>query len=154
MSSSMQSQMSSPLSDSNLVLDAALSNALNDYMAITGQELLEHPLSAEAQQSDSVDSILAIFQGQVEALRQFRAGNQILMNWISPVVNILFKFSEMLGGVATVVGPAQEDPRCILRLLLQAFPPAGAIFSGISILLAVSIVRRRSLWAPPDTFTT
>ncbi|KAN0128203.1 CHAT domain containing protein [Lactarius tabidus] len=121
MSSSMQSQMSSPLSDSNLVLDAALSNALNDYMAITGQELLEHPLSAEAQQSDSVDSILAIFQGQVEALRQFRAGNQILMNWISPVVNILFKFSEMLGGVATV-----------------AFPPAGAIFSGISILLAAA----------------
>jgi hypothetical protein len=131
--------MSNPLSDSNSVLDSALSNALNEYKAKTGQELLEHPLSAEVQRCDSVDAILAIFQGHVEALKQFRAGNQTLMNWISPVVNILFNFSEILGVVASVVGPAQEDPRCILMLYCRRSPLLVLSFLGsVSSLLSVS----------------
>jgi hypothetical protein len=38
-------------------------------------------------------------------------------------------------------------------VILQALPPAGAIFSGISVLLAVSILHCRTLWAPLNTFT-
>ncbi|KAN0128200.1 CHAT domain containing protein [Lactarius tabidus] len=120
MSSSMPDQTSNS-SPGKLVLDAALSDALNEYKAKTGHELLIHPLAAEVQRCDSVDAILAIFQGQAEALKQFRAGDQRLMKWISPVVDVLFKFSATIGGVASV-----------------AFPPAGAIFSGISVLLAAA----------------
>jgi hypothetical protein len=112
MSSSMPDQTSNS-SPGKLVLDAALSDALNEYKAKTGHELLIHPLAAEVQRCDSVDAILAIFQGQAEALKQFRAGDQRLMKWISPVVDVLFKFSATIGGVASVVCPAQEDPRSI-----------------------------------------
>ncbi|KAH9177927.1 hypothetical protein EDB89DRAFT_1902019 [Lactarius sanguifluus] len=64
----------------------------------------------------------AIFQGQAEAFQQFRAGgDQRLTKWISPVVGVLYKFSETLGGVAGT-----------------AFPPVGVIFTGIGILLAAA----------------
>jgi hypothetical protein len=105
MSSSMPDQTSNP-SPGKSVLDAALSNALNEYKTKTGQDLLNHPLAAEVQRCDSVDAILAKFQGQAEALKQFRPGDQRLMKRISPVVDILFKFSATLGLVANWVSPA------------------------------------------------
>ncbi|KAF8257820.1 CHAT domain-containing protein [Lactarius quietus] len=117
MSSSIPSQTSTPSSNFKAVLDTAL----NEYKEKTGKDLLNHPLAAEVQRCDSVDAILAIFQGQAMSLKQFKAGDQGLMQWISPVVDILFKFSETLGGIASV-----------------AFPPAGAIFSGISVLLTAA----------------
>ncbi|KAH9040904.1 hypothetical protein EDB83DRAFT_2554227, partial [Lactarius deliciosus] len=118
MSSSTPGQTSTPSSDFKSIIDAALS----EYKKKTGKELLDHPLATEVQRCDSVDAILAIFQGQAEAFQQFRAGDQRLMKWISPVVGVLYKLSETLGGVAGT-----------------AFPPVGVIFTGIGILLAVRI---------------
>ncbi|KAH8978888.1 hypothetical protein EDB86DRAFT_850987 [Lactarius hatsudake] len=43
------------------------------------------------------------------------------MKWISPVVDVLYTFSGTLGGVASI-----------------PFPPAGAIFTGIGVLLAAA----------------
>ncbi|KAH9040909.1 hypothetical protein EDB83DRAFT_2554232 [Lactarius deliciosus] len=99
------------------ILDAALS----EYKKKTGKQLFNHPLATELQRCDSVDAILAIFQGQAEAFQQFRDGDQRLMRWISPVVDVLYTFSETLGGVANI-----------------PFPPAGAIIAGIGVLLAAA----------------
>ena len=85
------------------ILDAALSHALREYKEKTGNQLLDHPLATEVQRCDSADAILTILQGQAEAFQQFRSGDQRLMTWISPVVDILFTFSETLGGVAGMV---------------------------------------------------
>ncbi|KAH9040853.1 hypothetical protein EDB83DRAFT_2318279 [Lactarius deliciosus] len=116
MSSSTPGQTATP-SDFKSILDAALT----EYKKKTGKELLNHPLATEVQRCDSVDAIKAIFQGQAKAFQQFRDGDQRLMKWISPVVDILYTFSGTLGGVAG-----------------QAFPPAGVIFTGIGILLAAA----------------
>ncbi|KAH9177933.1 hypothetical protein EDB89DRAFT_2239684 [Lactarius sanguifluus] len=112
-----QGQKSTPSSDFRSILDAALS----EYKKKTGKELLDHPLATELRQCDSVDVILAIFQGQAEAFQQFRDGDQMLMKWISPMVDVLFTFSGTLSeGVAL------------------AFPPAKVIFVGIGVLLAAA----------------
>ncbi len=99
MSSSTPGQTSAPSSDFKSILDAALS----EYKKKTGKQLLDHPLATEVQRCDSVDAILAVFRGQTEAFRQFRDGDQRLMKWISPAVNVLYTFSGTLSeGVALV----------------------------------------------------
>ncbi|KAH9014257.1 hypothetical protein EDB84DRAFT_1443925 [Lactarius hengduanensis] len=116
MSSSTPGQTATP-SDFKSVLDAALS----EYKKKTGKDLHDHPLATEVQRCDSVDAIKAIFQGQAKAFQRFRDGDQRLMKWISPVVDVLYTFSGTLGEVAGM-----------------AFPPAGVIFTGIGILLSAA----------------
>ncbi|KAH9066763.1 hypothetical protein EDB87DRAFT_1819227, partial [Lactarius vividus] len=119
--SSPQGQTSTPSSDFKSILDAALNHALSEYKKTTGKQLLDHPLATQMKQCVSVDAILAILRGQAEAFQQFRDGDHRLMKWISPVVSILYAFSATFGGVAGI-----------------AFPPAGAIFTGIGVLLATA----------------
>ncbi|KAH9177215.1 hypothetical protein EDB89DRAFT_2090506, partial [Lactarius sanguifluus] len=116
MSSSTPGQTATP-SDFKSILDAAL----NEYKKKTGKELLDHPLATEVQGCDSVDAIKAILQGQAKAFQRFRDGDQRLMKWISPVVDVLYTLSSTLGEVAGM-----------------AFPPAGVVFTGIGILLAAA----------------
>jgi len=98
----MSSSSSNPLSSNfKSILDVALSN----YKKKTGNELLAHPLAAEVKRGDSVDAILATLQGQASAFNQSRAVDHSLMKWISPVVNILYAFSDKLGEVAGTVRP-------------------------------------------------
>ena len=86
------------------ILDPALSHALTDYKKKTGQDLLDHPLATQVQLCDSVDAIKAIFQDQAEAFQQFKDGDQRLMKWIIPVVDILYKCSTgPLGDAASTV---------------------------------------------------
>ena len=76
---------------------------MSEYKKKTGKDLLDHPLATEVQRCDSVDAILAIFQGQAEAFQQFRDGDRSLMKWISPAVDVLYTFSGTLGeGVSLV----------------------------------------------------
>ena len=105
MSSSTPGQIYIPPSHFESILDAAWSHALSEHKKNTGKELLDHPLATEVQRCDSVDAILTIFQGQAEVFQQFRDGDQRLMKWITPVVGVLYKFSNTLGGVAGAVRP-------------------------------------------------
>ena len=99
MSSSTPGQASIPSSNIKSVFDTAL----NEYKQKTGKELLDHPLATEVQRCDSADAILAIFQRQAEAFKQFRDGDRRLMKWIDPMVDVLYTFSETLGeGVSLV----------------------------------------------------
>ena len=101
MFSSILGQTSTPPSNFKSILDAALS----EYKKKTGKELLDHPLATEVQRCKSVDAILAILQGQAREFQRFRDGDQRLMKWISPVVDVLYKFSGTLGGAAGTVRP-------------------------------------------------
>ena len=102
MSSSTTGQTpSTPPSDLNLILDAALS----EYKKTTGAGLLEHPLAKEVKKCDSVLAISAILQGQARQFQQFKDGDQRIMKWIDPMVDALSTFSETLGGAASIVRP-------------------------------------------------
>jgi hypothetical protein len=142
MSSSTPGQTSTPSSNFQSIPDAALSQALSEYKKKTGKQLLDHPLAAEVQRCDSVDAIITIFQGQAEAFQQFKDGDRRLMKWISPVVDVLYKFSDTLGGAAAIVrpqNPVHEDLKCILTLLCRG-PPLllSSLLGSLSSLLSVS----------------
>ena len=86
-------------SNLNSILDAALS----EYKEKTGTGLLEHPLAEEIKRCDSIGAISALLQGQAREFQKFRDGDQRLMKWINPMVDVLSTFSETLGGVASIV---------------------------------------------------
>jgi hypothetical protein len=88
---------STPLGDP---ISTSLRKALSQYKKKTGKELLDHPLVTELKRCSSVDAVLEILQGQASAFQRFRDGDQRLMKWISPVVDVLYKLCDTLRGVA------------------------------------------------------
>ena len=68
--------------------------ALQEYKTLTRQDLAKHPFATALQGHNSPNSILDIFRDQAQAFRQ---GDDKLMASLTPIVNILFTFSETLG---------------------------------------------------------
>ena len=93
------------MSTSNQTTDASPTNftaifeaASNKYKTLTGQDLRTHPLAAELEShNNSPDSVLGVFQKQAQALDKFRSGDDKLMKYLTPIVNILFTFSTTAG---------------------------------------------------------
>jgi hypothetical protein len=77
--------------------------ASHEYKTLTKQDLATHPFAAALQGYNSPDSILNVFRDQAQAFDKIRNGDDKLMEWLTPIVNILFTFSESLGeGVSLV----------------------------------------------------
>jgi hypothetical protein len=116
--------------------------ALEKYTKKTGKDLRNHPLASEIDSCDSPDSIINIFQEQARAFDEFKRGDTQLFKWLKPVVNVLHALStnDALKDSVSLVSLATFLIICILEhSILQAFPPAKAIFCGIGILLSVRI---------------
>ncbi|KAI0278215.1 hypothetical protein BGY98DRAFT_1096892 [Russula aff. rugulosa BPL654] len=113
------------MSTSNQTTDLSTANftaifdaASNEYKALTKQDLETHPFAAAFDNSNSPDSVMNIFRKQAQAFDKFRKGDDKLMTWLTPIVNILFTFSGTLGeGIGL------------------PFSPAKTIFTGIGVLL-------------------
>ena len=71
--------------------------ASNEYKTLTKQDLETHPFSAAFENSNSPDSVINVFRKQAQAFDKFRKGDDKLMAWLTPIVNILFTFSGTLG---------------------------------------------------------
>ncbi|KAI0281075.1 hypothetical protein BC826DRAFT_1144696 [Russula brevipes] len=92
--------------------------AQDEYKKLTGQDLRRHPLALKFDTCRSPEDVSNIFQTQAQALITFNKGNEALMRWLNPTVNILFIFSATLGeGIGL------------------PFSPAKTIFTGIGVLL-------------------
>ena len=135
-------QTSTPSSEFKSILDAGLSRALSEYKKKTGKPLLDHPLAADLQRCGSVDAIKVIFQGQAEAFQQFRDGDQRLMKWIDPVVDVLSTFSDTLGeavGDVRLGNPDRDNLKPILSFFHRHSPPQEPSSQGSgSFLMSVS----------------
>ena len=86
---------STDLSTANFT--AIFDAASNEYKKLTKQDLETHPFAAAFEHSDSPDSVMNVFQKQSQAFDKFRKGNDKLIAWLTPIVNILFTFSGTLG---------------------------------------------------------
>jgi fungal STAND N-terminal Goodbye domain len=86
------------------------------YKKLTKQDLDAHPFAEELGKCDSPAAVLDLFQTQAQAFEEFRKGDERLMKWLDPTVNIITKFS------ATVAA---------------GNAPANLVFTGITILLVV-----------------
>src|ERR1700689_4320407 len=90
-----------PSSSSNFQL--IFSTALKAYEKQTKRDLLAHPLASQLQTCNSLTSILAVLQSQVDDLDQARKCDERLTKWLGPTVNVLLAFSNTLGeGVSLV----------------------------------------------------
>jgi len=98
------------MSTSNHTTDPSTSNFLaifdtasREYKSLTKNDLATHPLAAAIEGYNSPDSILNVFRKQASAFDKFRKGDDKLMEGLTPIVNILFTFSETLGEGAGLV---------------------------------------------------
>ena len=71
--------------------------ASQEYKTLTKNDLATHPFAAAIQDHSSPESILNVFRNQAQAFDAFRKGDDKLMALLTPIVNILFTFSESLG---------------------------------------------------------
>ena len=96
---------------SKQVIDPSISNltsifeaATKEYKKLTKKDLQTHPFAAQFDACDSPAAVLDIFRKQAHAFDEFRKGDDSLMTWLDPTVNILFTCSETLGeGLSLVV---------------------------------------------------
>jgi len=98
------------MSKSNHTTDLSTSNfvtifdvATREYKSITKNDLATHPLAAAIGSYNTPDSILNVFRKQASAFDKFREGDDKLMECMTPIVNILLTFSDILGGCVGLV---------------------------------------------------
>jgi hypothetical protein len=97
---------------SNQTTDPSISNftsifeaATKEYKKLTKKDLQTHPFAAQFDGCDSPAAVLDVFRNQAQAFDEFRKGDDRLMTWLDPTVNVLFTCSATLGeGLALVVG--------------------------------------------------
>ena len=94
----------SPMSTSNQTTDLSTTNftaifdaASNEYKTLTKQDLETHPFAVAFENSNSPDSVMNVFRKQAQVFKKFCKGDDKLMAWLTPIVNILFTFSGTLG---------------------------------------------------------
>jgi hypothetical protein len=110
------SKQTTDLSTTNFT--AIFDAALNEYKKLTKQDLATHPFAAAFENSNSPDSVMNVFRKQAHAFHQFRKGDDKLMEWLTPIVNILFKFSGTLGeGIGLVSVQSFYDISALRHLL-------------------------------------
>ena len=91
------------MSGSNQTTDTSTSNfpaifeaASHEYRTLTREDLETHPFASTLEGYNSPDLILDVFRKQAKAFDKFRKGDDKLIVILSPIVNILFTFSETL----------------------------------------------------------
>jgi hypothetical protein len=82
---------------------AILAKALADYCGQIGIDLDKHPFANELRESDSPDDILKLLEGKAKAFKVYRDGNRKLINWLSPVVQVVHTLSGVLGEAVSLM---------------------------------------------------
>lgn len=90
---SVSSRTASPSPDN---FTAIFDSAWSEYEKVTGKRLNAHPLTAQLDSCDSPKAVLNILRTQAQVFEKERRGDEKLMEWLGPTVNILFVFSSML----------------------------------------------------------
>jgi len=83
------------LSTSNFA--AIFETASSHYKTLTGQDLGTHPFAVALESYNSPGSVLEVFQKQAQTFGRFRKGDDKLIAYLTPIVNVLFTLSATLG---------------------------------------------------------
>jgi hypothetical protein len=128
-----------------------ITDALADYARITGIDLSESPFAATLEQSNSPEAILQLFQGRERTFKgSYRDGNRGLMTCLSPVVNVLQAFSEILGEEVSQVSDTYHPANLLTWPCQVPFSPTTAVLASIDVLLAVRPLNSLFNWVPCD----
>jgi len=76
---------------------AIFNAASKEYDRLTGKRRNTHPLAAQLHTCKNPDDVSGVLRIQAQAFSEFRQGDERLMTWLNPTINILFTFSATLG---------------------------------------------------------
>lgn len=114
-----------PISLSGLSFHLKMTNfqlileALDKYTEQTGINLKETPFADKVLGCDSPDSILLLLQENVKMFKEYRDKNRKFIDCLSPVVQFVHAFSDILGEVAGLVSPERSfRPQFFFSLFL------------------------------------
>ena len=74
-----------------------LDKAFSDYREQIGVELDKHPFLDQIRGRDSPDDVLKLLEEKANAFKVYRDGNRKLIDWLSPVVQVIHILSGILG---------------------------------------------------------
>ncbi|KAI0281742.1 hypothetical protein BC826DRAFT_1180193, partial [Russula brevipes] len=104
--------------------DLAFENALRAFKKKTGKDLASDPLLRRLESCNSPDGVLAALREQIPDSDQPGIGNNRLMDWLDPTVNVLLNFSETIGGavsLAVQTARAIQDAMIVLFERIEGF---------------------------------
>jgi hypothetical protein len=111
--------------------------ATNEYKKLTKKDLHTHLFAAQFDRCDSPAAVLDVFRRQAHAFEEFRKGDERLIQWLDPTVNILSTFSSTFGEALALVVSLDRSSNSFLTSVFKPFSPSKLIFAGISVLLTV-----------------
>jgi hypothetical protein len=91
---SASNQVAGPSTDN---FSAIFNAASNEYQRVTGNRLDTHPFAAQLETSCSPEAVSNVLRTQAQAFSKSREGDEKLMTWLNPTINILLAFSGTLG---------------------------------------------------------
>jgi hypothetical protein len=92
---------------STVSFQAILAKALADYWGQIGVDLDKHPFANELRGRDSPDEVLKLLEDKAKAFKVYRDGNRKLINWLTPVVQVVHTLSGVLGeAVSLMIHPS------------------------------------------------
>ncbi|KAN0133358.1 hypothetical protein V8E53_008798 [Lactarius tabidus] len=137
------------MSNFQVVLDA-----LDKYVEQTGIDLKEHPFAVKVLGCNSPASVLLLLQENVKVFKEYRDNNRKFIHCLSPVVQFVHTFSDILGEAAGLVPfqPAKLIFVCINVLftaaegvsasydaLLELFESVGSFLKRLEIYTKISL---------------
>jgi hypothetical protein len=78
-----------------------LGKALADYCEQIGVNLDKNPFTDELRNCNSSDDVLKLLEEKAKAFKIYRDGNRKLINWLSPVVQVIHTLSGVLSEVVS-----------------------------------------------------
>ena len=88
-----------PAASFQVILDKALA----DYCEQIGVQLDKHPFTNELRGRDSPDNVLKLLEDKANAFKVYRDGNRKLIDWLSPVVQVVHALSGALGQAVSLM---------------------------------------------------
>ena len=137
---------------SNPIYQSIFDGALEAHKKKTKKDLLSHPLFFKLETCNSPGAVLTALLEQICQQDLSRSIDDKLTKWLNPTVNVIYNFSQAIGGGVSLVslnGRRLTCPRYNV-IALQVYPPAGVIFTGIGVLLSVSIIFGFIYFGLPD----
>jgi hypothetical protein len=136
MSSTGQATSSTSQAASSISNIQLITEALADYVKITGINLSEHPLATALERANSPEAIVHLLEEQAKAVKDFRDENPRLISCLSLAANVIQAFYGILSE-ADMVSHKDDLITLLYRLRQVPFPLAKALFVAINVLLAV-----------------
>jgi len=92
-----------PSTASSISFEEIFRVSLEAYRNKTKKDIASHPLATQLKSCDSPSAILDLLQAQAKAFDKSQSADEKLTKWLDPIVNVLCKFSAILGDAVGLV---------------------------------------------------